>query len=367
MSVEQARLPTQTRSAAPHWARGWPLWFALAGLFGAYQGINALIGLRGSNPAIASWKPFVWETSSIVVIVALVPAIVRLESHFRLDARPRTRIVLLHVAGAVLFSIVHTASMVAIRKLVYLLVGATYVFGNVFLGAFYEFQKDAITYAGVLLVAFAIREAKVRRAGELRAAELAAEVSEARLRHLTAQIEPHFLFNSLNAISNRMHEDVEAADRMIAHLGDLLRAAYACDQQLLVPLASELEWLRGYATMMAERFRGQLTFDLDVEPGLESLAVPRLLLQPIVENAFRHGLGDGRGSLWVRVQRKGDRVRYTVSDDGAGLRDEPVTHGTGLSNVARRLELLFQDDYELSFAPRVPHGTVFTIVFPVTR
>jgi LytS/YehU family sensor histidine kinase len=184
------------------------------------------------------------------------------------------------------------------------------------------------------------------------------------LKHLTAQVEPHFLFNALNAISNRMHEDVEAADRMISDLGDLMRAAYDSDNHVLVPLARELEWLRGYASMMTERFRGQLSFELKVAPGLAQ--VPRLLLQPLVENALRHGLPTGRGNLWVDVAREGATLHYTVSDDGEGIKDAVIKPGTGLSNVARRLELLFPGAHTFALEPRSPKGTAVTLSFPVT-
>jgi two-component system, LytTR family, sensor kinase len=164
-----------------------------------------------------------------------------------------------------------------------------------------------------------------------------------------------------------MREDVDAADRMISHLGDLLRAAYDTDDQVIVPLGRELEWLRGYAAMMSERFRGQLAFELDVEPGLEAVGVPRLLLQPIVENALKHGLGDGRGWLSVDVRRVDAHLRYTISDDGVGHPQLPLTHGTGLSNVSRRLQLLFPNDHVLGFAARLPRGTVVTVSFPVSE
>jgi LytS/YehU family sensor histidine kinase len=255
--------------------------------------------------------------------------------------------------------------MVTLRKLAFAVAGQSYDFGNVLVQGFYELQKDVITYMIILLGVFAVREFRVRRAGELRASALAADLNEARLQHLTAQIEPHFLFNALNAISNRMREDVDAADRMISNLGDLLRAAYDSGNHTHVPLKRELEWLRGYAAMMGERFRGQLNFRLEVEPGLESLTVPRLLLQPIVENAFKHGLAAGHGTLSVNVQRVGARLRYTVSDDGAGLRGAQLHHGTGLSNVSRRLELLFGRDHELLLAAGEPRGTVVTVEFPV--
>jgi LytS/YehU family sensor histidine kinase len=164
-----------------------------------------------------------------------------------------------------------------------------------------------------------------------------------------------------------MHEDVEAADRMISDLGGLMRAAYDSDNHVLVPLANELEWLRGYAAMMTERFRGQLAFDLKAAPELGPLQVPRLLLQPLVENALRHGLPEGRGNLTVDVARQGAMLHYTVSDDGVGIKNTTMKPGTGLSNVARRLELLFPGAHEFTVAARHPAGTVVNLSFPVTN
>src|ERR1700683_58451 len=302
--------PRATRS-------GWVLSAVLALLFGLYLGVNSLVGLRGAG--IAAWKPLVWELSSVIVIFALIPLVVRFEAHFRLDAHPRWRIIIAHVGGALIFSALHVAGMLLLRKLAYAVAGQQYGFDSLAIQAFYELQKDLITYVVILVVIFANREFQVRRTADLRAAELAAELDQARLKHLTAQIEPHFLFNALNAISNRMHEDVEAADRMISSLGALMRAAYDSDHQVLVPLARELEWLRDYAAMMTERFRGQLCFDLKVAPGLETVQVPRLLLQPLVENALRHGLPDGRGNLTVDVVRQGTMLLYTVPDRGVGI------------------------------------------------
>jgi two-component system LytT family sensor kinase len=353
-----------TSASRPRTARsGWVLYAILALLFGLYLGINSLIGLRG-RVDIAAWKPLVWEISSAIVIFALIPLIVRFERHFRLDDRPRWRIVIAHVGAALIFSALHVAGILLLRKLAYAVVGQHYAFDSLPIQAFYELQKDFITYALILVVIFANREFQVRRTSDLRAAELAAELGQARLKALTAQIEPHFLFNTLNAISNRMHEDVEAADRMISSLGALMRAAYDSDSQVLVPLARELEWLRGYAAMMTERFRGQLSFDLKVAPGLETLEVPRLLLQPLVENALRHGLPDGRGSLAVNVVRQGTNLLYTISDNGVGIDDTRIKPGTGLSNVARRLELLFPGAHTFTLAAAHPSGTVVTLSFP---
>jgi two-component system LytT family sensor kinase len=358
---------SSTSFRALRWLRpGWLLYALLAVLFGLYEGFNQAIDVKRARPDFAVWKPFVWELSSVLIIVALIPLIVQLERRVRIDSRPRLRAFLIHAAAAVGFCIVHMTGAILLRKAAYALAGESYEFGNILVGAVYELQKDIITYVVILLVVFAAREFRVRRAGELRAQELAAQLSEARLRHLTAQIEPHFLFNALNAISNRMHEDVEAADRMISQLGDLLRAAYESDDSVLVPLGRELGWLRGYAAMMAERFRGQLSFEIEVDPGMETLRVPRLLLQPLVENAIRHGLQGGHGWLRVEVHRQSDTVRYTITDDGVGLPAQPLEPGTGLSNISRRLELLFPGNHEMKFGSRQPHGVVVTLSFPVS-
>jgi signal transduction histidine kinase len=346
------------RSSFPTWA----IWLACALLFGVYQGLNQLIDAEGT-----SWRPFVWEMSSALTVLALMPAVVRFALRFRIDSKPRSRVVLAHLCGLLVFSAAHTTGMVALRKLAYAVMGEHYDFGNIWVRGFYELQKDVILYSAILVIVFAVREFRVRRAGELRAAQLAADLGEARLRQLTAQIEPHFLFNSLNAISNRMHEDVQAADRMITQLGDLLRAAYESDRSVLVPLGRELDWLRGYAAMMAERFRGQLAFELAVESGLDTIEVPRLLLQPIVENALGHGLASGGGAVRVAVRHVGGRLEYEVSDDGVGLSEEAPALGTGLSNVARRLELLFPKAHTLRIAPRAPRGVVVTVGFPVRK
>jgi len=345
---------------------GWVLYVILALLFGAYLGVNQIVNLRGEN-AIEPWKPLVWELSSAIVIFAVVPLIVRFERSFRLDARPRRRIIVAHAGAAFLFSAWHVAAIVVLRKLAYSFAGQTYDFGDVPIRFFYELQKDLIVYIVILGVIFANREFQVRRTSDLRAAELAAELGQARLKHLTAQIEPHFLFNALNAISNRMHEDVEAADRMISDLGGLMRAAYDSDNHVLVPLARELEWLRGYASMMTERFRGQLSFELKVAPGLEAVEVPRLLLQPLVENALHHGLPGGRGRVWVDVARHGAALHYTISDDGVGIDDTTIKAGTGLSNVQRRLELLFPGTHTFTLAAREPQGTVVSLSFAVAN
>ena len=351
------RTRTVARPVSP-----WLVYVACFLLLGLYQGLNASIGERSG---VATWKPFVWEMSSALIVMLLVPLVFRFERRFPVDSRPRTRVVTAHAAALLLFSLVHTTVMLLLRELAYAAMGESYDFGSLAMRYFYEAQKDVILYSVILTVFFAMREFRVRRASELRASQLAAEASEARLRQLTAQIEPHFLFNSLNAISNRMHEDVNAADRMISQLGDLLRAAYESDAAVLVPLSREITWLRNYLAMMAERFRGQLEYDIEVDAGLDVVPVPRLLIQPLVENALKHGLAARGGRVSVAVRRRNGDLEYAVSDDGAGLAGAELEHGTGLANVKRRLELLFPERYALTVTPRTPSGVTVTVHFPL--
>jgi two-component system, LytTR family, sensor kinase len=371
--VKPASLPNISSTGDTGWLRAmWRLYILIGVLEGTYLGINSMLG-EIYSPQFEAWRPFVREYSSALILFALIPLIVGLENRFRLDARPRVAVILVHSAGALSYSVIHVVVAYTLRIVVYRLAGESYfprnvpiTFVNASIVFLSELQKDVIVYVVVLLISFAVREFQVRRAGELRSVRLTAELAEARVRHLTAQVDPHFLFNTLNTISNRMREDLDAADRMITQLGDLLRAAYDTDKHLLVPLRGEVNWLQGYAGMMAERFRGQLNVEVDIEPALEDEEVPRLLLQPLVENALRHGLAEGRGSLTVQVRRNGHRLRYTVADDGIGLPSTPLRHGTGLSNVARRLELMFPGDHAFNLAPRSPRGTIVTVEFPVS-
>jgi two-component system LytT family sensor kinase len=343
---------------------GWAIYVAGVLLYGVYLGLNQFIGISGERQ-IEPWKPFVWEMSSVFIVVCLIPLIYLFERRFPMNAKPRWRTILLHLGAALAYSLVHVTGMLLLRHWAYSVAGQHYDYGDLTLRYLYELQKDLVTYLFVLLVIFAGREFQVRRTGELRASELAAELSQARLSQLTAQIEPHFLFNALNAISNRMHEDIEAADRMISDLGSLMRAAYDSSNQALVPLSHETDWLRGYASMMTERFRGQLSFELNVPPELGSVQVPRLLLQPLVENALRHGLPAGRGRLSVDVVQHGAHLHYSIRDDGAGMNHGSVTFGTGLSNVARRLELLYPGTHTFGIRGIEPRGTEVSLSFPV--
>ncbi len=343
-------------------------WLAYAGAWialGLWLGINAIIGLRNSGSTIATWEPLSWELSSVTMMAFLAVAVFRFERRFPLSGADWLRRVPIHVPAAIVFSAIHTAGMVGIRKLVYSANGTTYDFRDPWLGFTYELQKDLISYALIAGFCVAWRAVRVRRERELTVVRLERDLSEARLAQLTAQIEPHFMFNTLNAISNRMHEDVEAADRMIAAFAVLLRVALSESGSSQVRVADDMIWLERYFELMRERFRDKLETHIEMDAAARNARIPRLLLQPLAENAFEHGLKSGRGRVDVSIHARGERLICVIEDDGAGLAPDS-TAGVGLDNVRRRLDLLYPGDHHFLLVSRSGGGTRVEIDLPLS-
>ncbi|MFO0600192.1 MAG: histidine kinase [Myxococcaceae bacterium] len=191
--------------------------------------------------------------------------------------------------------------------------------------------------------------------------------SAAELSRLRANLEPHFLLNTLNAIAGLVTEDPRESRRLLAALGDLLRDALR-DEGELQTLRAQLEWLKRYAEILEARHRGELSFEWDIAPGLDDVVLPRLLVQPLVENAVKHGAlkRDAKGRIKVKVEKAGDaRVRCIVEDDGPGLSGEPIRSGAfGVQSVRRRLELRYGKDASLALEAAHP-GTRAVVEFPV--
>jgi sensor histidine kinase YesM len=223
---------------------------------------------------------------------------------------------------------------------------------------------QAQSHFGLWTLAFvlpiALEDARVRtlEAQQLRSA--------AELSRLRANLEPHFLLNTLNAIAGLVTEDPRESRRLLAALGDLLRDALA-DEGELQTLGAQMTWLRRYGEILEARHRGDLTFEWDIATGLDDLLLPRLLIQPLVENAVKHGAlkRETKGRILVRVTRVGtSRVRCIVEDDGPGLDDAPVRSGAfGIESVKRRLELRYGAAATLSLEAANP-GTRAIVEFP---
>jgi LytS/YehU family sensor histidine kinase len=181
-------------------------------------------------------------------------------------------------------------------------------------------------------------------------------------------MQPHFLFNSLNAVASLIGEDPERAEAALEKLSDILRYALDASRQPFVPLEQELEAVAGYLELETLRFPDRLTAALHVEPGIGAVPVPPLFLQPLVENAVRHGIAPRRegGRLEVEIQRCEDELRVRVEDDGPGIGGSPHRGaGVALADLRKRLALLYGDRASLGVDRGALGGCRVTLRLPL--
>lgn len=226
-----------------------------------------------------------------------------------------------------------------------------------------------LVYWAVVAIQHVVAYQERARERERRASELEQRLTAARLQALQMQLNPHFLFNTLNAISSLMHQNVDAADRMLVRLSELLRRALDSRDRQEVRLREELAFLERYLEIEQTRFGARLTVERAVEDDLLDVLVPNLVLQPLVENAIKHGIERQRRAGVIRVGARldGPDVVLTVRDNGPGLRavtPGPRGHGIGLSNTRRRLEQLYGTRQELVMRNADGGGTEVEVRLP---
>jgi two-component system LytT family sensor kinase len=241
-------------------------------------------------------------------------------------------------------------------------------FGGTFAANF--FRQSTFNIFAYFLTATVLHALELDRLSKnraLHAARLEGQLSKARLEVLKMQLQPHFLFNTLHAMAALVHDDPHSAERMILGLGDLLRAAVDQGGRPVIPLADEMALLQAYLDIEQIRFRGRLTVTVDVPAQLEQASVPNLILQPLVENAIKHGAARqlGPASIRVAVSRVGDDLELQVSNTGdpAGVPVEP-TEGVGMRNTRARLVELYPGRHAFGLTVRPEGGAVVTIRMP---
>jgi two-component system LytT family sensor kinase len=228
----------------------------------------------------------------------------------------------------------------------------------------------AVVAAGFARDYFLRFRARERETAQLQAetAQLQTQLAEAKLSALNAQLNPHFLFNTLNAVSSLVERDPRGVRRMIARLSELLRYTLEGGTDYEVVLSQEIAFLERYLEIMQVRFEGKLDVGLEISDEARDALVPSLVLQPLVENAVKHGVDkiSSPGRIRIRARREGARLVMTVSDNGPGpvrvARLDDV--GVGLANIRQRLEQLYGSDQSLALAAGPEGGTVAQIVVP---
>jgi len=311
------------------------------------------------------WEPLFWEGTSFLVASVIAWTLVRqLHRHDGLLTRP-WRWFGANLAWLPLVAPAFVAALYALRHAVYAMLGEAYrhepwaeVFG-------YETLKFSMFYLLFVAILFGIRSHAALGAERLRAERLRSLQQQATLLQLTQQLEPHFLFNAINTIASTIHTDPELADALLVRLAALLRAATDLARRPEVPLAEELRLLEGYAAIMHERFAGRVSVRFEVDPQSEACRVPALALQPLLENAIRHGAErrSAPTTIVVRAQRVDTRLRLEVEDDAGALPADPVL-GVGLGNLRERLALRYGERAALTLAARAAGGVLASIELP---
>jgi two-component system LytT family sensor kinase len=365
----QALSMMQERFIQRRWV-SWSVIFACWTLYGIFFASQVTLQQAYMGRAVTWRNNFAaWLVCGYLWAMLTAP-ILYLSRRFPIKRRHWLRGALFHF----ICSLIAAAILLGIYVLAARLIGlpvASQPLGAAFLAmVILEYHFSFLIYWAILGIDHALRYYRKYQERELQASQLETRLAQAQLQVLKMQLHPHFLFNTLHAISTLMHRDVEAADRMIARLSDLLRLALDNEGVQEVTLKQELELLERYLEIEQTRFRDRLTVEMSIEPETLDARVPNLILQPLVENAIQHGLAPrrGQGRIEIGARRTNGTLAISVRDDGRGLRggagETLIKEGVGLSNTRARLLQLYggRATFELSNAPE--GGTLCSLAIP---
>ena len=346
----------QPVSSRPPSGLRWSLVFFTATLLGLVSTALAWQFTVALGKTDTSWRSLLILNCTYWYLWALfTPAIVRLSQRFRFEWQGLTRALAVHLSAVVVFSLGHIAAMGGVQWWLATAWGRSFWWWNeVQRSALQYFDWEMMTYWTIVGLSHALLYYRESRDRALRAAQLETRLIEAQLNTLQQQLHPHFLFNTLHAISALMHRDVDAADRTLMRLSDLLRMSLENSGQQEIALHAELDFLAKYLQIEQTRFADRLVVRYNVQPESLDTLVPNLILQPLVENAIKHGIAKktGPGHIDVSARRDGHMLLLEVRDDGVGLPEDALTalqKGIGVSTTRARLQYLFGADYRFEF------------------
>jgi signal transduction histidine kinase len=330
----------------------------------SYRHFNDLASGQPARPL----QRLIEEGTGVFMLSLLFPFVRAVARRYPLRRDSWLTNVPMHAGAALLFGVTGTTLFWLSRTAIFWLVGlGRYDYGVIALRYPMELCIQIIIYTLFVSSVWMFDRSQAERESALRAARMETQLKQAQLQGLRLQLQPHFLFNALNTISSTMYDDPAAADTMLSRLAELLRVSLRTTQAQEVPLAAEIEALDHYVALLHARFGDRLALRMDVDDAVRQALVPSLILQPLVENAVRHGnlSRQGRGRIDVTARRAGDRLRVEVDDDGPGIQAgadaESLSKGIGLSATRERLRLLYGDAQRLTLDTRPADG--FQVAF----
>ncbi len=297
--------------------------------------------------------PLINEFNGVYTSLLLLPFIFWMIRKFPLTRKTWLTRLPLHLLGTIVFGFFHTTLMYISRTVIYQLAGLgdySQFYGVLKYRYLMEYQKQFVVYWLVYGVVFWITSLRENQRQKLRAAQLEEQLTKSRLQALQMQLNPHFLFNTLNMISSTMYEDVKAADKMIAYLSDLLRLTLKSSHSETHKLSRELDLLEIYVEIMRARFKDRLVVKTTVSDDVRDAQVPRFILQPLVENSIKYGMENLKtAEISIMARRKNQRLTLIIRDNGPGINGHLAqlkNNGVGLSNTAERLEKMYGNDQQ---------------------
>jgi two-component system LytT family sensor kinase len=363
---------TAATPARPRRVRMWIVLFLLYTLIAVLlTGYRYLDDLTRQHHGTLSMR-VLEEGTGVYSVFLLLPLIFRFAKIYLYERKGWLKLGIFHLAAAIVFSAVHTTMMAISRHFLGPLMGlGPYDYGIMTYRYPMEFSNDLIGFTVIVGAYSFYQRLRIAQAQQLASAELQTKLVQAQLENLRLQLQPHFLFNTLNTISSVMYEDVRVADAMITQLSDLLRLTLRASRAHEIPLAEELEITQLYLDLMQKRFENKLRVSYEIDPSLNSSLVPQLILQPLLENSLRHGMKPGSGAmdLSIAAHRENGSLILQVSDTGSGLGEIDPSRvfgrGLGLSNIRDRLAHLYGDRQQFSIANRPSGGAEVTLRVPL--
>jgi len=362
-AVRQARTPR-----AVTWTIFFLLFTTLGFLEFSYRYLDDLS--RGHSGTFL--RHLLEESTGAYTVLVLLPLVFLFARYYLFACTGWARRIALHITGAIVFSVLHTTLMALSRQILSPLFGlGPYDYGIMTFRYPMEFSKDFMAYTVIVLLYYSFERYRMAQAHQLAAAELQTKLAQAQLENLRLQLQPHFLFNTLNTISSVMYEDVRAADAMITQLSDLLRLTLHASRSDEIPLSEELEIARLYLDLMQKRFENKLRVSYAIDPALNETLVPQLILQPLLENSLRHGMKSGSAAMEISVaaHRKNGSLILQITDNGSGLNETDPSgvfgRGLGLSNIRERLTQLYGDRQQFTIVNHSVGGAKVTLCVPL--
>jgi two-component sensor histidine kinase len=316
-----------------------------------------------------NWGGVVFETLEWLLLGSLMPVTYYMARRFPIQRLGWRRALVVHILGALSLGILWTAFGIPLGRAFNIPYAQGPVHRVAIMWVVSTFPWVTFLYLAMVGSVHAIWYFDEARVREAHASRLSAQLANARLDALRMQLNPHFLFNTLNAVTVLVREqNTRAASRMLELIGDMLRHVLRSDQPHEVPLAEELRFVEQYLAVEQVRFSDRLTVDWSIDESARSALVPGFVLQPLVENAIRHGVSSRAesGRIEITAQLQNGNLRLSVTDDGAGMNAARSSEGIGLANTRERLRTLYGERASLSVSNRDGggEGTLAVVTLP---